>query len=580
MGSRFARLLLFLFALLSMVAGLVACRTEHVPPLVEVTDMTPREAEVGDRLELRGNGFPQGRTARVTFKGRLHRAGERSAAGTDIDVDGVVLGTERIEVVLNEITVERFCGHGDRAAHTTFIGDVEVAFRSSIDGAPPLVGILRAVTFDVHPTQIPARVTEARAQEGARVLDFIGIVPGAATPRGLPIIEVKPSSAAARSLLRPGDVLTSVDGVRVAGVEDVLPASSRETTIRVRRGDSEAEESRTIPLVGYAAARIPLEYAPAMLLVALALAILLVLVAPGPRALGSFELMVTSRLRGASARSLAGHLFGRGPRAFAAVLASLVVATFALGPHVVAPELDGGLLLVVALALFGASRLGLARRNGALKSALMVIGASLLFGLAMLAAVFSAGTFALTELVRAQGAAPWEVGAVREPALACFAFAYLTTLVMLVRTGTTHPLGILERVSLVILGALAAAVFFGGWQLPGAEGTRVLGLQILGALLFVVKTWAIVAVVLGLRAIAGADRGAPHVFEIVAKRVVPALVVGVAIVILRRHFVPGRAMEIAWGALVVAGVGLFVMRSVLRVFHALRRPAPHVSPFL
>lgn len=572
MGSRFARLLLFLFS----VVALVACRTEHVPPLVEVTDMMPREAEVGDRLELRGNGFPQGRTARVTFKGRLHRAGERSAAGTDIEVDGVVLGTERIEVVLNEVTVERFCGHGDRAAHTTFAGDVEVAFRSSIDGAPPLVGTLRGVTFDVHPAQIPPRVTEARTQEGARVLDFIGIVPGPATPRGLPITKVVPGSAAARSLLRPGDVLTSVDGVRVAGIEDVLPASSRETTIRVRRGDSEAEESRTIPLVGYAAARVPLEYAPAMLLVALALAVLLVLVAPGPPALGSLEVMVTSRLRGASVRSLAGHVFGRGPRAFAAVLASLVVATFALGPHVVAPELDGGLLLVVALALFGASRLGLARRRGALRSALMVVGASLLFALAMLSAVFSTGTLALTELVRAQGGAPWELGAVREPALAFFAFAYLTTLVMLVRTGD-GPLGILERVSLVILGALAAAVFFGGWQLPGAEGTRSLGLQILGALLFVVKTWALVALVLGLRALSA---GPPHVFEIVAKRVVPALVAGFAIVMLRRHFVPGRAMEIAWGALVVAGAGLVVARSVLRVFRALRRPAPHVSPFL
>lgn len=588
--SRVVRFVVFL----ASVFALTACRPEEIPPLVDVVEMSPREAEVGDRLELRGSGLPQGRTARVTFKGALRRAGERSVSGASIDVDGVVVSTDRIELVLGEAAVERFCGHGDHAAHTTFSGDVEVAFRSSTPGAPPLVGTLRAVTLDVRPAQVAASVTEARVAEGERLLAFLGITAGPATPRGLPIEAVKAGSPADRAGIVAGDLLSAVDGVHVAGIEDVLPSSARAVQIGVRRADSPSEEVHTIPLVGYEAARVPLEYGPALVLVALALAILLVLVAPGPHALGALELAVATRLRGVSAKAITSALFGRGVRAFASVLASLVVGTFALGPHVIAPELDGALLLVVSLALFAGSRVAVARgAKEALVAALSVAALGALLSASFAGAVLSGGAFALAELVRAQGGAPWDFAAVRAPGAGLLAFGYGATLFALARRRraggeltlaasadeTPEMPRMLERLALVVACALGVALFFGGWQVPGAEGSRSLAVHLAGALLFVTKTWTVVAAVRGAAALVPACTAA-QARSFVWKWTLPALAAGTAVVTISRRLAPSRTIETAWGALLVAALLLLVLRATLRVRAALRRPEPHASPFL
>ena len=72
---------LWILAVLALVLALTGCQEDVMPELVKVTDVVPREAEVGDRLEITGAGFPQGRTARVTFKGELRRPGERDERG-------------------------------------------------------------------------------------------------------------------------------------------------------------------------------------------------------------------------------------------------------------------------------------------------------------------------------------------------------------------------------------------------------------------------------------------------------------------------------------------------------------------
>jgi hypothetical protein len=46
------------------------------PNLLEVTDLNPHSLEVGDRLTLNGSGFPEGRTARISFHGDVFRAGQ------------------------------------------------------------------------------------------------------------------------------------------------------------------------------------------------------------------------------------------------------------------------------------------------------------------------------------------------------------------------------------------------------------------------------------------------------------------------------------------------------------------------
>ena len=69
------------------------------------------------------------------------------------------------------------------------------------------------------------------------------------------------------------------------GLSDVVPASSRTAELGIRHGGSGAEETRTVSLVAYAGSRVPLEYAPALVIVAFALVVFFLLLLPGPAAL-------------------------------------------------------------------------------------------------------------------------------------------------------------------------------------------------------------------------------------------------------------------------------------------------------
>jgi len=475
-----------LAAMLSVLAvlGLAACDKDGIPPLVEVTEVTPRSVEVGDRLEIRGSGFPQGRPARVTFHGTLRRPGQAEVRGATIEAAGVVASNDRIEVAVGDPIEEGFCGRGDHAAHTTATGELEVAFASSNPGAPPLVGVMHGLTLDVTPSSVRASVLEARAAEGARVIAFLGIAAGPATPRGLPVERVVPGSPAERAGIAAGDVLAAVDGVNVRELSDVAPASARSARLTLRHGESGTEETKTVPMVGYASERIPLEYGPALLVVGLALAVLLLLVLPVPAIASEVEMRIARRLRGTPVTALALALVGRGPRAAASALASILVATFALGPHVIGADLDGAILLVSGIALLVASRV--ARARGVLagaREAAEVAAFGLVLAIAMAGMVVHGGAMRLAELSRAQGGMPWEFAAARHPVAFVLALAYLGALVAIVRARDDAPLlsdarldelasrprgrsapgsGLLERLGLLVASALAVAVFFDG----------------------------------------------------------------------------------------------------------------------
>src|SRR6185436_17401065 len=121
-----------LFAFVLTVVALVACSgcvsTEAPPQLLNVLDFAPREAEVGDRLEVIGTGFPEGKPARVVFKGTLYRPGKKPVKGTEIEVEAASTSSDRIEMIFTEGLQTAFCGAGDQAIHTTFQGDVIASF--------------------------------------------------------------------------------------------------------------------------------------------------------------------------------------------------------------------------------------------------------------------------------------------------------------------------------------------------------------------------------------------------------------------------------------------------------------------
>jgi len=590
---------------LASTLGLAACDRDGIPPLVEVSEVAPREIEVGDRMELRGAGFPQGRVARVTFRGTLLRPGQAPIHGASIEAEGIVSSSEHIEVVVNEPLEERFCGHGEHAIHSTMTGDVEVAFASSTPGAPPLVGVMHGLSLDVTPSSVPANIVASRTAEGARVLAFLGVTSGVASPRGVPIDKIEPGSPADRAGFQSGDLIDAVDGLHVREIADIAPASARSAQFTLRHGDSGSDETKTIAMIGYAGERIPTEYAPALLLVGLALAALLFLILPAPIVASALELRIARRLRGGGAKAALLALVGRGPRAIGSALASVLVATFALGPHVIGDDLDGAVLLVTAIALFLAARVAAARGLAApLRIAAEVGLAGLVLAISMAGVVVQGGALHLVEIVGAQGGAPWEFAALQKPVVAVLAFAYVSALLVILRTRVTvaSPIDarisaagdstrgpgtpprrengrLLERLGLLVASALGVAVFFGGWQLPGGIDARSTLLQACGAVLFVTKTWALAGLLLGVSSIAS-PWTTREARAFILRRSLPALALGAGLLVLSRKLAPSESLEAILGATVVTALLLLSLRTALRIRGAMQRPEPHASPFL
>jgi NADH-quinone oxidoreductase subunit H len=558
-----------LLVLVGCVAAL-GCQRVVPPPLIDVGDPMPRELEMGDRLELRGNGFPQGHSGHVRFEGEIARPGEAPVRSFSCEVDGSVTAPDRLEIPIRETFVERFCGGGGRAAHATFRGSITVAFASVHAGAPPLVGVRRDITLDVLPSSTHASVIDARAEEGKRVLTFLGIVPGPPTPRGIPLEQVAGASIAEGAGLRVGDTIASAEGVNVLALADIVPTSSRSIDFVVRQSDSGKDEPKTLPLVGYAGQRIPSEYEPALVIVALGCAVFAFLLLPGPARLASFEARVASMLRRTRSRALAREILGSGREAAVSALGSAAIIAMAVMPWVVHPEADGIALVVLALALIARERMAPAEGIAAAAvAALRALPVALVAALSVMAALAERGAIALDEVVRSQGAYPWQWNGMRHPGGVALAVLFGACVVALVRTTST---GALRRVGLLGASAVFAAVFLGGWQ---AGNVHVL----VGSAVFLAKTWLAFAafVVASIWLPPIETRALP---SRALRRAVPLLVIGAALLLSARRWAPSAAIEATFGIGVLATSILFTLRLVTRVRAAAARPEPHASPFL
>jgi len=587
-----AALILFTIATLLLLLG---CERQYVaPPLVEVTELAPHDIEPGDRLEVHGTGFPQGRAGKVVLDGAIFRPGEPPRKNERIEVDGTVVTPDRLEIVVRDSFAERFCGRGDRAAHGTFRGDVFVSFASNNPGAPPLTGVLRNTTLDVQPSSARAASLDARTKEGTRLLEFLGLTVGAPTPRGLPIEQVKPGSFGERAQLLVGDVIVAVDGVHVLNLGDIVPASARSADLTIRHGDTGTEETKTVSLIEYSGERVPMEYAPALVIVGLAIAVLLILVLPGPPSLATLEARIAARARRATLRSLLAGMVGGGKNVGFFVLVSAALASFALTPYLIAREVDGVVLLACAACLLVWSRV--AAEKGALRSVktlLEIAIAVVAMSGALALAVVQVGAIDLTEIVRTQGAAPWQWHGSRHPSCAVLAIVFVVTLTTILRTRPAtdddsprpmHAL-VLERAGLMIASALFVIAFAGGWQSGVDKAGPSIGASLIAALILITKTWVVSAVVLAASTVMS-THASREAMWLVMKKVLPSLVLGAGLIAASRFLVrasllsSSEAIEKAFGATLVAIVVLFSIRLIARVRQATTRPEPHASPFL
>ena len=170
--------------------ALVGCANDTPPNTLNILDFQPREADVGDRLEILGTNFPVKRPATVTFDGFVYRPGEEKQA-KHVTVEGEANSPERIDLVFNEALSEQFCGPGELAAHTTFRGSVSVSFAGVQATDVPLAGCIgrhetgagarcTEVTIDLRPPTARRFSLAEGEKQGRDALKFMGIEPASA----------------------------------------------------------------------------------------------------------------------------------------------------------------------------------------------------------------------------------------------------------------------------------------------------------------------------------------------------------------------------------------------------------------
>lgn len=322
--------------------------------LLAVREIIPREVEAGDLVSISGSGFLPGKMARVTFRGTLFRPGRHPSRGAEISASARATGAERLELAFDEATQALFSGAGERSAHTTFDGDIEVAFPAGAPGAAPASGVLQHATLDVRPSET-ASVDD---REGKRLLAWIG-VKAAARGSGLLVEAVEPGSRAEAAGMVTGDLVTRFDGVLVGSAADMVPPpGERWATIVVRTGRDAREETRVVAMDGFRGAP-PAELLGAALIALSALGIVGLFAAPTGAPLSAVLQRVVARIRervrAARERTTAGRpRRGRAePERWALLRTLAAVGRAALPPYALSAAADLAPCALLAAMPFG-----------------------------------------------------------------------------------------------------------------------------------------------------------------------------------------------------------------------------------
>ena len=213
------------------------------------------------------------------------------------------------------------------------------------------------------------------------------------------------------------------------------------------------------------------------------------------------------------------------------------------------------------------------------------------------------GSLRLQEIIRAQGGAPWDWYLFRNPILFAVFFLFMTTLLAAehadpqagalpaLELETKGPslrdrafLFTLEWAHLSLLCGIAAALFLGGWQVPGlapGEQEAHFWLEIAGSALFLLKAWLLILAALSLRATLPRLRLADRM-SVCWRWFVPLSMSAVVFTAGWVAWSPTRAMQMLVSALTCAMFCLFAIAVAHRVRLGVKGPRtePHLNPFL
>ncbi|MBI5069652.1 MAG: NADH-quinone oxidoreductase subunit NuoH [Deltaproteobacteria bacterium] len=217
---------------------------------------------------------------------------------------------------------------------------------------------------------------------------------------------------------------------------------------------------------------------------------------------------------------------------------ALTFVVLPFGHSVVMADLNVGVfyitsvtaLVVVGILISGWSSNSKWALFGGMRSAAQVVSYEIPAGLAVFVPVLMAGSLSMQDIIRAQGAAPWDWFIFRNPAaLVAFFVLFTSQLAEANRTPFDLPeaeselvAGYLSEYSgfrfalffmsefgnIWVMSALATTLFFGGWQVPGMPAAAISALkgtgawwgwQLVSMAVFAVKTLLLANVVIWLR---------------------------------------------------------------------------------
>ena len=629
--------------LILAVLALWGCSRDQSIDLLTVLDITPRQVDLGDRIEIIGVDFPEGKTAQITFDGDLHRPG-RPAEKASIQLDAMSASSSRINFELSQGLHDRIAGVGPDAVHTTFRGKVIVAFPSSVPDASTtkVTGTVKDVALDVRAPTVRRSIVEARQRKGEEVLAALGIdIDDSPVSGGLTIksISEEPDHLAAKTAgLLAGDVIKSFDGINVGSKADVIPSgASRMASVGIERSG----QFDTVKVdVSNIAKGVPADLVGAAILLFVAFMVVGVFMSPTAGIITWVERRVAGRMQSRigpnrtgpqgffqwiadGVKSLLkedivpadadGPLFRLAPYlVFVGVSATFVVMPF--GHYLIAADLDIGILFVVAvtsLVAIGLMTGGWASNNkwsllGGIRSAAQTISYEIPAAVAIVCIVMMTGSLRMQDIIRAQGGMPWDWYMFRNPVTFMLFFLYFITALA---EGNRAPFDLPEAESELVAGysteysgmryvffffgewsnvfvmsGIASALFLGGWQVPFVDALaqgNSFWWQALGAFIFLSKAWFLVFVVIWIRWTLPRVR-IDQLMNLCWKWLVPAAFAAFVCTAFWTLWNPEGTIRLVLSSATFLAFVLIVIQFFRRVHFAMRNmhATPHLNPFI
>jgi hypothetical protein len=566
-------------------------------------------------LELRGSSFPEGRPASITLRGELNRAGEPRQRKFELKLSGQSVSPHAVTVEVSRQVERAFAGPAS-PAHATFHGSVEVSFSPRVAGTAPVTGQLPDVTLDFVPAEGDRNEVGRRRAEGKRFAEFAGAL---LVDRGgaLVLEGVMPKSRAERAGLVAGDRLVELAGVRVLDLADLVPPPrARSAELMIERAGS-GERGRVVLDVDGFQPLSARDFGWALGVIAAAIAFFLLCASPLGRALSFVEWRLVELFRAQRAELVAGRRplswVARGVRPslpaslaeYVVILsASALITAVSLGRGLVAREIDLPIIVAAALVSLAVASLvfgapgdrGFAAR---LRRVPLVLARAVPIAAAFGVVVLRVESFGPDDLALAQGTLPWHWLAFRGPFELGVVLAVVAALVpdpahgrapsqaleaVAVRGARASVTRLVAHVELIVVSGALAVAFFGGARVTSAPMLSLtFGVALVGAVVLLVKTWAIAGMVLGLRALLG------HVDLVESTALLLRAVLPAACLMFAAVFASGRLPLGAWlgsdGSLAVACLlGCLSVCAALawRVLHAVRHRSgePGLNPWI